>query len=138
MTLSGGLGETVLPAPPESASHSLSEAIGQGDASRDAIARVVASHPTYLEAWAELGDRGRDDAEAYAYYRVGYHRGLDALRASGWRGSGYVRGSHPTNRGFLRALAGLARVARAIGETTEADRCQQFLTQLDPAWDEAQ
>ena len=48
-------------------------------------------HPRFLDAWAELGDLGRDDVERYAYYRVGYHRGLDALRANGWRGSGYVR-----------------------------------------------
>jgi hypothetical protein len=71
--------------------------------------------------------------EAYAYYRIGYHRGLDALRANGWRGSGYVRRSAPSNRGFLDCLAGLGRMADAIGETDEAERCTQFLAQLDPA-----
>ena len=75
---------------------------------------------------------GRDEIERYAAYRVGYHRGLDALRANGWRGSGYVRWSEPTNRGFLRSLAGLGEVAAAIGETDEAERCAQFLLQLDP------
>ncbi|MCB9390346.1 MAG: DUF3151 family protein [Acidimicrobiia bacterium] len=64
---------------------------------------------------------------------VGYHRGLDALRANGWRGNGYVRAQHLTNQGFLRALDGLRRQAEIIGETDEAERCAQFLAQLDPA-----
>ena len=38
---------------------------------------------------------GRDEIERYAAYRVGYHRGLDALRANGWRGSGYVPSTAP-------------------------------------------
>ena len=135
VTLSGGLGETVLPEPPESASTALADAVASGSQARDAISHVVARHPAYLEAWAELGDRARDEIEAYACYRVGYHRGLDALRAAGWRGSGYVRWSRPTNRGFLRALEGLSRLAATIGETAESDRCRQFLTQLDPDWD---
>ena len=80
------------------------------------------------------GDAGRDVIERYAAYRVGYHRGLDTLRANGWRGSGYVRWEHPGNRGFLRALAGLQRTAAEIGEDDEAERCAHFLRQLDPAW----
>ena len=59
---------------------------------------------------------------------------IDALRANGWRGSGYVRWSHPENRGFLRALAGLAATAAHIGEQDEAERCALFLRQCDPAW----
>ena len=55
-------------------------------------------------------------------------------RASGWRGSGYVRWTHETNRGFLRALDGLRASAAAIGEDDEAERCDLFLRQLDPAW----
>jgi hypothetical protein len=72
--------------------------------------------------------------ESYAYARVGYHRGLDALRAAGWRGSGYVRGRHDSNLGFLRSLDALRAAAEAIGETSEAERCRQFLRQLDPEW----
>ena len=71
--------------------------------------------------------------ERYACFRVGYHRGLDTLRASGWRGSGYVRWTHETNLGFLRSLLGLHRSAVAIGESDEAERCAQFLMQLDPS-----
>ena len=56
--------------------------------------------------------------EVYAYARTGYHRGLDALRRSGWRGQGPVPWEHEPNRGFLRALAALARAAGAIGEAT--------------------
>ncbi len=80
-----------------------------------------------------LGDAARDDVEAYAYYRVGYHRGLDQLRQAGWRGSGFVRSSHTENMGFLHALHGLGRVAARIGEDDEAQRCTEFLDQLDPS-----
>ena len=99
---------------------------------RDAVARVVAQNPRYLAAWAALGDVARDSVESYMAYRVGYHRGLDALRANGWKGSGYVRWSAPTNHGFLNCLDGLARTAAAIGEADEATRCSQFLLQCDP------
>lgn len=102
--------------------------------SRDEVAAVVARWPRFLDAWARLGSLGRDEVERYACFRVGYHRGLDRLRGSGWRGSGYVRWQHETNRGFLRALAGLAASAAAIGEHDEAERCELFLRQLDPAW----
>lgn len=101
---------------------------------RDASAAVVAANPRSLMAWATLGDHGRDVIESYASYRVGYHRGLDTLRQSGWRGSGYVRWSHPENRGFLRCLAGLHRRAAEIGEYDEAERCELFLLQLEPGW----
>ena len=126
--LSTGLPETVLPAEPDDVMGALDAA---GD-DRDAVAAVVAANPRSLFAWARLGELGRDDMEAYAAFRVGYHRGLDALRANGWRGSGYVRWQAETNRGFLRALQGLQRQAAAIGETDEADRCALFLAQLDP------
>jgi hypothetical protein len=99
---------------------------------RDAVARVVAQNPRYLAAWAALGDVARDSVESYMAYRVGYHRGLDALRANGWKGSGYVRWSALTNHGFLNCLDGLARTAAAIGEDDEATRCSQFLLQCDP------
>jgi len=92
----------------------------------------VRDHPRSLIGWASLGDLARDEVEAYACYRVGYHRGLDALRANGWRGSGYVRWAHEGNRGFLRSLAGLGRTAQAIGEADEAARCEEFLQMLDP------
>lgn len=122
--------ETVLDLEPADALRALDEALGD----RDAISAVVARWPRFLDAWARLGDAARDDVEAYAAYRVGYHRGLDRLRANGWRGSGYVRWAHPENRGFLRALAGLHRAAAAIGERDEEERCALFLRQLDPAW----
>jgi hypothetical protein len=132
----GGLDETVLDPEPDDAIAALDAAMGQApDARRDAIAAVVADWPTFLDGWARLGDAARDDVEGYACYRVGYHRGLDRLRRAGWRGSGYVRWEHPTNRGFLRALAGLGRVAASLGETDEADRCVAFLHQLEPEWD---
>ena len=124
--------ETILDPEPEEAQAALAKAVEAGD--REAVAAVVAASPRYLDAWARLGNAGRDSVESYAYYRIGYHRGLDRLRASGWRGSGYVRWQHESNRGFLRALDGLRRAAEEIGETDEAERCDTFLHQLDPSW----
>ncbi|GAC1314635.1 MAG: DUF3151 domain-containing protein [Acidimicrobiales bacterium] len=136
VNLSSGLPETVIPAEPAELRDALAGAF-QGDepGRRQRVAALVEANPRSLDCWAALGDLGRDRAEAYACYRVGYHRGLDTLRANGWRGSGYVRWRHESNRGFLRALAGLGRVAAEIGETDEASRCADFVRQLDPDWD---
>ncbi|MEY2472438.1 MAG: hypothetical protein QOK28_1767 [Actinomycetota bacterium] len=125
-----GLPETVLDREPEEALAALAAA-----RTRDDVAAVAARWPRFLDAWAELAAQARDDVEAYAYSRVGYHRGLDRLRQSGWRGSGYVRWRHETNRGFLRSLDGLRAAAEQIGEHDEAARCDEFLHQLDPDWD---
>jgi hypothetical protein len=127
--------ETVLDPEPEPARYALRAALAQPiEGRRDAVSDVCARWPRFLDAWAQLGRLGRDDVEAYAYFRVGYHRGLDRLRQSGWRGSGYVRWQYETNRGFLRALDGLRAAAEAIGEADEALRCAEFLRQLDPEW----
>ncbi len=127
--------ETVLASDPAAFVASLDAALAAPIAERrDAVAAVVARWPSVSAGWATLGDLGRDPVEGYAAYRVGYHRGLDRLRQSGWRGSGYVRWSEPANRGFLRCLAGLAERAEQIGENDERDRCNQFLLQLDPEW----
>ena len=125
---------TVLPPEPAEVVDALQQALALEDpgARRDAVAAVAARWPRSLDPWARLGALGRDDTESYAYFRVGYHRGLDTLRANGWRGSGYVRWSHPTNQGFLRSLSGLGAMAAAIGETDEAERIELFLAQLDP------
>ncbi|HEX4867328.1 MAG TPA: DUF3151 family protein [Acidimicrobiales bacterium] len=132
---SSGPPETVLDREPEEALAALAEALALPEGQRRAaVAQVVARWPRFLDGWARLGELGRDVMERYAAHRVGYHRGLDRLRANGWRGSGYVRWSHPENRGFLRALAGLQAAAAQIGEADEADRCALFLRQLDPSW----
>jgi len=126
---------TVLDPEPADAVAALALALDKADGEerRIAVAEVVSRWPRFLDGWAHLGALARDPVEAYAYYRVGYHRGIDRLRASGWRGSGYVRWADEPNRGFLRALRGLGRAAATIGETDEAERCQHFLTQLDPS-----
>jgi hypothetical protein len=135
VNLSTGLPETILPSEPTEALDALASALAEPEATRRAaVAAVVARWPRFLDGWARLGDLGRDDVESYACYRVGYHRGLDTLRQSGWRGSGYVRWTHEPNRGFLRALAGLERTAGRIGEADEQERCALFLQQLDPDW----
>ena len=127
--------ETVLDPEPPQAVAALAEAMSQSEEQqRDAVAEVVARFPRFLDGWARLGLLARDQAEAYAAFRVGYHRGLDRLRQNGWRGSGYVRWAHEVNRGFLRSLAGLQATAAAIGERDEQERCLHFLHQLDPSW----
>jgi hypothetical protein len=99
-------------------------------------AEVAARYPTHSAAWADLADRAfaaGSTVESYAYARVGYHRGLDALRRNGWKGHGPVPWSHQPNRGFLRSLHALGRAAAAIGEDDEAQRCREFLHDSDPA-----
>jgi hypothetical protein len=128
--------ETVLPLEPDDARAALDDALAAPPSERrDKVSEVVARWPRYLDAWARLGELARDRVEAYAAFRVGYHRGLDRLRQAGWRGNGYVRWSHEPNRGFLRSLDGLRGAAAAIGEQDEELRCDEFLHQLDPDWD---
>ncbi|CAN5866612.1 DUF3151 domain-containing protein [soil metagenome] len=102
----------------------------------DEPAAVATAFPGEPVVWSALGEEAetarRPPIEAYAYFRVGYHRGLDQLRKHGWKGSGYVRWAHVPNQGFLRCLSGLARMATEIGENEEAERCRVFLHQLDP------
>jgi len=94
---------------------------------------LVCQHPGSSLGWAllaeeSLGQQTRDgDVAAYAYARTGYHRGLDALRRAGWRGSGPIPWEHEPNRGFLRALHALAVASERIGDTAEQERCAQFL-----------
>lgn len=118
--------------------------IDEPDGSLDALARaasradveeVARRWPECLAAWGALGEEALGEGravDAYAYFRVGYHRGLDRLRKSGWRGTGHVPWSHEPNRGFLRSLRGLGDTAAAIGEQDEAERCREFLTTLAP------
>ena len=131
--LSSGPSETILDPEPSDAVEAL-RAAQDADDPVVAVAQVCARWPRMLAAWACLGDVLDEPALAYAAYRTGYHRGLDRLRANGWRGSGYVLWRHETNRGFLRSLAGLQASAALIGETDEEERCALFLLQLDPQW----
>jgi hypothetical protein len=110
------------------------EAVAEADSPED-LAEVAARYPECLTAWAALGEAALTEnqtVEAYAYFRVGYHRGLDRIRRAGWRGSGQVPWAHEPNRGFLRSLRGLGTAAAEIGEDTEATRCAEFFAQLAP------
>lgn len=130
--------ETVLPPPRGSADAALGRALASEPADRKAaVGDVVADHPTDLAAWAALATLAEVPIERYAYARVGYHRGLDALRGAGWGGRGFVRWSQPTNRPFLHCLALLRDAAATIGETAEVERIDAFLRELDPDWDDA-
>ena len=110
------------------------EAVAEAD-SFESLTAVAGRYPECLTAWAALGEAALADdrtIEAYAYFRVGYHRGLDRIRRAGWRGSGRVPWAHEPNRGFLRSLRGLGGAAAEIGEDAEATRCAEFFAQLAP------
>ena len=135
VTLTSGLHDTRLAADPQELHRRLDSALAAPvERRRDAVADVARMFPGSPAIWASLGELARDDIEAYACFRVGYHRGLDALRKAGWKGSGLLRWSHEENRPFLRCLDGLRRAAAAIGEQEEEERCRLFLRQLDPNW----
>ncbi len=115
-----GIPSTFLPPDPSA------EALDNGVDPR----QVAVRNPTSSLAWAVLAEGALADdvdVEAYAFARTGYHRGLDALRKSGWRGQGPVPWAHEPNQGFLRALAALAKAADRIGEDDEHRRCADFL-----------
>lgn len=103
---------------------------------------VAASAPAASLVWAVLAEEAlasgtpAGDVEAYAYARTGYHRGLDALRRSGWRGQGPIPADHVPNQGFLRALLALSTAAHLIGEADESERCAAFLTDSGTSVDE--
>jgi hypothetical protein len=126
-----GVPATLLPANAE-----LDARFAAGDEPED----LARQFPAAQLPWALMADdawhEGRE-VESYAFARVGYHRGLDALRKSGWRGQGPVLWAHEPNRGFLRALYALQRAAGAIGETEEVERIGQFLRDSDPTAIEA-
>ena len=96
---------------------------------------LVVEHPESSLLWAILAEQAWNEGrtiESYAFARVGYHRGLDALRRNGWRGAGPVPWEHEPNQGFLRALYALGRASSAIGEADEPDRIEKFLEGSDP------
>lgn len=112
-------------------------------------ATVAAAAPAASLAWAVLAEealaradaaRDADDEPgrlshaiaAYAYARTGYHRGLDALRRSGWKGHGPVPWSHAPNQGYLRSVRALGGAADHVGETDEVARLADLLRDGDP------
>src|SRR5438067_636360 len=132
----------VLPPDPDDSAPQVAAAssafqAGQSPASayRERLHTITARYPTCLNAWAALGELALPDdvISAYAFFRVGYHRGLDRARASGWRGTQPLPWEHESNRGFLRCLYGLMCAATAINEAAEATRTRQLLLDLDPS-----
>ncbi|GAA0991389.1 hypothetical protein JOE66_003185 [Subtercola frigoramans] len=108
--------------------------------SREELEAHVRRFPTSSLLWALLAERAFDEGQvipSYAFARVGYHRGLDALRKGGWRGQGPIPWSHEPNRGVLRSLYALRRAAEAIDEIDEVTRLTDFLTNSDPTAIEA-
>lgn len=100
--------------------------------SPDQIAR---RHPSSSLAWALLAEQAWSEEkvmEAYAFSRVGYHRGLDALRRNGWKGHGAVPWNHEPNQGFLRCLQILGTTAGAIDESGERERINALILDCDP------
>ncbi|AGP29961.1 DUF3151 domain-containing protein [Corynebacterium terpenotabidum] len=103
------------------------------------LEELAVTNPKDSGVWAALAayhlQQGASPSEkitAYACARTGYHRGLDALRSNGWRGTGPVPWSHEPNRGVLRAIMMLSVVAHAIGEEDEYIRCLNLVNDCDP------
>lgn len=125
--------------PPETLLPAETEALDEVDSAGndiDMLKAAAASHPASSAVWAALSTVSYDPdrpVDSYAYARVGYHRGLDALRKAGWKGQGAIPWSHEPNRGVLRCLYALRRAASAIGEAEEVERLTRFLNEADPA-----
>jgi hypothetical protein len=107
----------------------------------DEISKSTIVNPRELFCWASLAiveikttqlKSPQDLITAYSIARIGYHRGLDTLRANGWRGSGYVKSNIAGNRGFLTCLFLLSYLAGKINENDEEARCSEFLSMVDP------
>lgn len=133
----GGLPETVLPSESSEILAGIEEAVSL-EALTDTIAkllRLAEKYPDSIAVWTQLGAASSEKMQTYAFYRLAYHRGLDALRKNGWRGSGFVRWENSSNRSFLRALHGLQKLSEEIGDIEEATRCNHFLLQLEPRWE---
>lgn len=132
--------QTVLPDEPAEATEALAlllsnDAFAALRSGVSELRKICAAHPQFLDGWARLGQAvylEGDHLSAYAFARVGYHRGLDRLRRNGWGGTGQVRWSEDGNKGFLRALHLLMVASAAIGDGEENLRCRQFLIDLDP------
>jgi len=123
--LLGGPPPTLLPKDPAAAAL---------DAGADPQ-QLARDNPASSLAWAVVAESAlasREDLNGYAFARVGYHRGLDALRRNGWKGFGPVPWSHEPNQGFLRSVAALATASERIGDIEEAERCRQLLADCDP------
>ncbi|HIW90952.1 MAG TPA: DUF3151 domain-containing protein [Candidatus Corynebacterium avicola] len=106
-----------------------------GQESLEELEALAVKNPKDSGVWAALSQLHLDDSAqvtAYACARTGYHRGLDALRSNGWRGTGPVPWAHEPNRGVLRAIMMLAVVAKAIGEEDEYIRCLNLVNDCDP------
>jgi hypothetical protein len=130
-----GITDTHIPPWPDTAVTALAEAHASSNPASQ-MREIAAEFPAFLPVWADLAEGSLADDDpiaAYAFARVGYHRGLDTIRQAGWRGQGPVPWDHEPNRGFLRALNALRRAALAIGEPGEPERCRDFLLQLDPS-----
>jgi len=128
--------ETILPIEDMALITAIEQALKAENVSE--LETIAAANPRNPFCWAALSISSLDklnDITSYAYARIGYHRGLDLLRANGWRGSGYVRSNELGNRGFLVCLALLKQLAQRINEEDETQRCGEFLTQLDPSYD---
>ena len=134
-----GVTETLLDPEPAASTDGLDEALTARNEGPLNLGRrlraLVTAQPTFLDGWAHLATWAMEEGDAvasYAFARVGYHRGLDRIRRSGWKGSGPVPWHHEPNRGFLRSVMALMGAAAAIGEMDEAERCRQLLLDLDP------
>ena len=108
-----GLPETVLPRP-----SAVLDGLAAAGTDRAAVAAVVADYPRSLTGWAALGDLARRRPRGLRLLPGRVPPGPGCAPGQRVAGLGLCAVAARVNRGFLRSLDGLARVAAAIGERT--------------------
>ncbi len=90
----GGLPETILPAEDSEILDGIEEALSLGTPSEtidpfiisqviNKLLNLVEAHPDSIAIWTQLGVLSPEKMKGYAFFRLAYHRGLDALRKNG-------------------------------------------------------
>lgn len=109
------------------------------DHGREDFLAVVRDHPASSLCWALLAEGalliGAEDADiaGYAYAVTGCHRGMGALRRTGWHGvdeAGTIPWEHLSNQGFLRCVWARSVAAGRIGQEDEARHWEEFLRRV--------
>ena len=97
--------ETVIDPEPAEAIAALAEAESAADPIA-AIGSVCTQWPTFLAAWASLGDAVAEPALKYAAYRTGYHRVSTSFAPRAGVAAGMSAGNtRPTGAFFVRSPA---------------------------------
>lgn len=124
--------ETILDPEHPEAYNALNEALNlQGLQRHAALAAILYRWPSFLEGWAQRGESARDEIEAYAAFRVGYHRGLDRLRENGWRGRVMYAG-HTGKTGVFALFGWVAALSCKNWRSPRSSAMRRFFAATRP------